>query len=131
MGTAHGRTDAWPPIPPIRILPIDFKSVYSANPAQQFAAILRDGPEVGVHTLVWCDTVTNLNRTLDRRLLREFALRVAFQMSAEDSSTLLDSPAASKVGPNRAYLYSEDEGRLEKFRPYGLPPAEWLAMLKV
>ncbi|HQY94522.1 MAG: hypothetical protein WAU00_07920 [Caldilinea sp.] len=77
---------------------------------------LRNGPEVGVHTIVWCDTVTNLNRTLERRLLREFALRVAFQMSAEDSSTLLDSPAASKVGPNRAYLYSEDEGRLEKFR---------------
>lgn len=101
-----------------------------ANPAQQFATILRDGPEVGVHTLVWCDTVTNLNRTLERRLLREFALRVAFQMSAEDSSTLLDSPAASKVGPNRAYLYSEDEGRLEKFRPYGLPPADWLATLK-
>ncbi|MBX2997699.1 MAG: hypothetical protein KF893_04250 [Caldilineaceae bacterium] len=98
-----------------------------ANPSQQFALILRDGPEVGVHTLVWCDTVTNLNRTLDRRLLREFALRVAFQMSAEDSSTLLDSPAASKVGPNRAYLYSEDEGRLEKFRPYGLPALDWLA----
>jgi len=58
---------------------------------------------------------------------REFALRVAFQMSAEDSSTLLDSTAASKVGPNRAYLYSEDEGRLEKFRPYGVPPTEWLA----
>jgi energy-coupling factor transporter ATP-binding protein EcfA2 len=102
----------------------------SANPAQQFATILRDGPEVGMHTIVWCDTVTNLNRTLERRLLREFALRVAFQMSAEDSSTLLDSPVASKVGPNRAYLYSEDEGRLEKFRPYGLPPAEWLATLK-
>jgi len=102
----------------------------AANPAQQFATILRDGPEVGVHTLVWCDTVTNLNRTLDRRLLREFALRVAFQMSAEDSSTLLDSPAASKVGPNRAYLYSEDEGRLEKFRPYGLPPAVWLASIR-
>ena len=31
---------------------------------------------------------------------------------------------------NRAYLYSEDEGRLEKFRPCGLPPAEWLAGIK-
>lgn len=74
--------------------------------------------------------MTNLNRTLERRLLREFSLRVAFQMSAEDSSALLDSPAASKVGPNRAYLYSEDEGRLEKFRPYGLPSTEWLAGIK-
>lgn len=105
-------------------------STPAANPAQQFATILRDGPEVGVHTFVWCDTVTNLNRTLERRLLREFALRVAFQMSAEDSSTLPDSPAASKLGPNRAYLYSEDEGRLEKFRPYGLPSVAWLATLR-
>jgi hypothetical protein len=31
----------------------------AANPAQQFAAILRDGPEVGVHTLVWCSYAAN------------------------------------------------------------------------
>lgn len=101
----------------------------AANPAQQFATIVRDGPDVGVHTLVWCDTVTNLNRALDRRLQREFTLRVALQMSAEDSSALLDTPAASKLGPHRALFYSEDEGRLEKFRPYGAPSAAWLAGL--
>ncbi|MEW6403840.1 MAG: cell division protein FtsK, partial [Chloroflexota bacterium] len=66
------------------------------NPAQQFATILREGPDLGVHTLVWCDTLNNLNRTLDRRLLREFDLRVAFQMNAEDSANLIDTPAASK-----------------------------------
>ena len=98
----------------------------AANPAQQFATLLREGPDVGIHTLVWCDTVTNLNRTLERRALREFGLRVAFQMSAEDSSTLLDTPDAGKLGPYRALFYSEDEGRLEKFRPYGLPSELWL-----
>ena len=98
----------------------------AANPAQQFATILREGPDAGIHTLVWCDTVTNLNRTLERRALREFGLRVAFQMSAEDSSTLLDTPAAGKLGPYRALFYSEDEGRLEKFRPCGLPSELWL-----
>jgi len=97
------------------------------NPAQQFTTLLRDGPEVGVHSLIWCDTLTNLNRTLDRRALRELSMRVAFQMSAEDSSNLIDTPAASKLGPYRALLYSEDEGRLEKLRPYGLPSDAWLA----
>ncbi|MBM3128264.1 MAG: hypothetical protein FJ009_06440 [Chloroflexi bacterium] len=96
------------------------------NPAQQFSAILRDGPEVGIHTLVWCDTVTNLNRGLDRRGLREFAMRVVFQMGAEDSANLIDSPAASKLGAHRALFYSEDEGRLEKFRPYAIPIQQWL-----
>ena len=47
-------------------------------------------------------------------------MRVLFQMSAADSSTLIDSPAASRLGPNRAF-FSSEEGRLEKFRPYGVP----------
>jgi hypothetical protein len=97
------------------------------NPAQQFATILREGPDVGVHTIVWCDTLTNLNRNLDRRSLREFAMRVVFQMSAEDSANLVDTPAASKLGPHRALFYNEDEGRLEKFRPYAAPSLQWLA----
>jgi hypothetical protein len=62
---------------------------------------------VGVHTIVWCDTLTNLNRSLDRRALREFAMRVVLQMSAEDSANLIDTPAASKLGPYRALFYSE------------------------
>ncbi len=99
----------------------------SPSSSEQFAAIVRDGPEVGVHTLLWCDTYSNLMRTIDRRLLREFDQRVAFQMSAEDSANLLDTPAASRLGPYRALFYSEEEGRIEKFRPYGLPSEEWLA----
>jgi len=97
-----------------------------ANPAQQFTTILREGADLGVHTLVWCDTLTNLNRTLDRRAQREFAMRVVLQMSAEDSANLVDVPAASKLGPYRALFYSEEEGRLEKFRPYAVPPESWL-----
>lgn len=97
------------------------------NPGQQFTTILREGPDLGVHTIVWCDTLTNLNRGLDRRALREFAMRIAFQMSAEDSANLIDTPAASKLGQYRALFYSEEEGRLEKFRPYGLPSESWLS----
>ncbi len=96
------------------------------SPAQQFATLLRDGPEVGIHTLLWCDTLTNLNRNLDRRSLREFAMRVVFQMSAEDSANLVDTPAAAKLGAHRALYFSEDEGRQEKFRPYALPSEAWI-----
>lgn len=96
------------------------------SPAKQLATILRDGPAVNVHALVWCDTPSNLGRTFDRQTLRDFELRVLFQMSAGDSSNLIDSPAASKLGLHRAYFYSEEQDRLEKFRPYGLPSADWL-----
>ena len=96
------------------------------SPAKQFANILREGPDLGIHTLIWCDTYTNLARTLDRRSLREFEMRVAMQMSAEDSVNLIDFPAAGNLGLYRAYFYSEDEARLEKFRPYGLPSITWI-----
>jgi S-DNA-T family DNA segregation ATPase FtsK/SpoIIIE len=96
------------------------------SPAKRFSTILREGPELGVHTLAWCDTLTNLNRTLERGMLREFEMRAVFQMSSEDSMNLVDSPAASKLGPYRALLFSEETGRAEKFRPYDLPSEEWL-----
>lgn len=99
------------------------------NPAKQFATLLREGPALGIHVLVWCDTWNNLTRSLDRGALREFEQRVLFQMNQADSSNLIDSPAASKLGMHRALLASEEEGKLEKFRPYRLPEVEWLAAL--
>lgn len=99
------------------------------SPAKQLPTILREGPDVGVHTIIWCDTPNNLHRTLDRRSLREFAMRVVFQMSAEDSSNLIDTPAASRLGPYRALYFNEEEGGLEKFRPYGVPPDKWLVWI--
>src|SRR5207249_11948424 len=57
------------------------RSEEKPNPAKQFAQILRDGPSCGVHTLVWSDSWNTLNRTLERSSLREFEMRILFQMS--------------------------------------------------
>ncbi len=95
-----------------------------------FGDVLRDGPPLGIHTIIWCDSVNNLNRTFDRQGTKEFENRILFQMSSNDSSTLIDTPAASKLGENRALYYSEEENRTEKFRPYGIPEAEWLEQVK-
>jgi hypothetical protein len=97
-----------------------------ANPSKQFADLLREGPGLGIHVVTWVDTVASLERTLDRGAMREFDNRILFQMSANDSSTLIDSPAANKLGFFRALSYSEEQGVREKFRPYALPSAEWL-----
>jgi hypothetical protein len=99
-------------------------------PSKLFANIVKDGPALGVHTVVWCDSLNNLNRTFDRQTLREFEMRVLFQMSANDSSTLIDSPVASRLGPNRALYFSEEEGRQEKFRPYAVPSDDWLGTVR-
>ncbi|HWC88962.1 MAG TPA: FtsK/SpoIIIE domain-containing protein, partial [Pirellulales bacterium] len=104
-----------------------FSREEKANPAKQLVALLREGPPLGIHVLTWCDTLNNFYRVFERQTLREFETRVLFQMSVADSSSLIDSPAASKLGVFRAFLHSEEQGLLEKFRPYCLPGDEWLA----
>ncbi len=100
------------------------------NPGKQFASIVRDGPAWGIHTIVWCDGMNNLNRTFDRQLLRELEMRVVFQMSANDSSALIDTPMAGRLGQNRGLFHSEEQGILEKFRPYRWPAEEWFAWVR-
>ena len=98
-----------------------------ASPAERFAILLREGPAFGIHTILWCDSLTNLQRSVDRQGLKEFGLRVLFQMSPTDSSTLVDSPIASRLGRNRALFVMEEQERPEKFLPYGWPDKDWLA----
>ncbi|MDI9433154.1 MAG: FtsK/SpoIIIE domain-containing protein [Planctomycetota bacterium] len=97
------------------------------RPEVQFAGLLREGAAVGIHVITWADTLGTLERTFDRQTIREFDHRILFQMSASDSSTLIDSPIANQLGFHRALLYSEEQGGLEKFRPYAAPPEDWLA----
>ena len=98
--------------------------------ADHLAAILKEGSALGVHLITWSDTLVNLNRVFDNQAIREFESRVLFQVSPTDSAHLLDSPAASKLGPNRALFSSEEQNRLEKFRPYGFPSEEWLETIR-
>lgn len=114
----------------------DFSFSFSANEeagaegadaARAFSRLLREGPGLGVHVIATIDTVGSLERTLDRHAREAFEQRVVLQMSAADSSALIDSSAASKLGMNRALLYVEEQGSLEKFRPYGTPSASLLA----
>jgi len=100
------------------------------SPDKQFAEILKEGPSLGIHVIAWADTAVSVDRTIDRNAMREFDYRVLLQMSATDSSTLIDSPAANKLGFFRAIAFSEEQGTMEKFRPYGLPTADWLASIK-
>ena len=46
-------------------------------------------------------------------------------MSQADSANLIDSPAAGRLGPNRALLSTKSR-EAGKFRPYEVPDDEWL-----
>jgi len=96
--------------------------------SKQFAEILQEGPILGIHTIVGVDTFNTIERVFDRQTMREFNNRVLFQMSASDSNNLIDNPIANQLGFQRALLYNEEQGVIEKFRYYA--PFEHIGNLK-
>ena len=63
---------------------------------------------------------------MSRKALSEIEMRVLFQMSQNDSASLIESPKASNLGLHRALFYNDHEGYLETFRPYAMPDAGWI-----
>jgi DNA segregation ATPase FtsK/SpoIIIE-like protein len=96
------------------------------KPGAVFNDLISDGARLGFHVIATCDTYNNVNRFLSRKALSEFEMRVLFQMSANDSASLIDSPKAGMLGLHRAVLFNAQEGYLETFRPYALPSPEWV-----
>jgi DNA segregation ATPase FtsK/SpoIIIE, S-DNA-T family len=92
---------------------------------EMLAEILCNGPEVGVHVVMGCDSIDQFERRMGRLSLAEFGMCVATAMDEEDSITLLDNTYAATLRPNQALLADEDQGRMIKFRPYLLPPPGW------
>jgi len=92
-----------------------------------FARILREGPEVGIHTLIWADSQSSAARVLDRRMLTDCARRVVGPMSEQDSIALIDEPKAGRLDkPHRSIRFDEDRpGDLEVFRPYVPGTPDW------
>jgi DNA segregation ATPase FtsK/SpoIIIE-like protein len=96
------------------------------NPAVLLNNLITEGARLGFHVIATCDTYNNVNRFLSRKALSEFEMRVLFQMSANDSASLIDSPKAGNLGLHRALFFNSQEGHLETFRPYALPTTEWI-----
>ncbi|MDP6524484.1 MAG: FtsK/SpoIIIE domain-containing protein [Kiritimatiellia bacterium] len=96
------------------------------NPGRNLNEIICEGGSNGIHVIATCDTCNNITRFLSRKALSEFEMRVLFQMSANDSAMLIDSPRASGLGLHRAIFYNEHEGYTEVFRPYALPGGDWI-----
>ena len=99
----------------------------SSVPSAALETILREGPTLGIYVLAWCDGLNSLNRVFNRAAQHEFGAKVVFQVASSDSIQLLDTPVAGRLGPHRALFLDEEQGVLEKFRPYSVPPREWLA----
>ncbi|MEO0416609.1 MAG: ATP-binding protein, partial [Verrucomicrobiota bacterium] len=98
-----------------------------AKPSDSLNELITDGPGLGYHVILSIDTYNNVNRCLSRKATSEFEKKILFQMSANDSASLIDSGKASDLGMNRAIYYNEPTGVAETFRPFAQPEKEWFA----
>ena len=85
--------------------------------------ILKNGPTVGVFTILQCDTLDSLMRI--GNVLSHFSYRVALQMTEAESNKVVGSSIASKLfefqrpsSVNRAYLVDHKRNTNIKFKPY-------------
>jgi hypothetical protein len=104
----------------------DFSFGDSGTPAPDavFQELLREGPAVGMHAIVWAQNASSIPRWLPRQSMQDFELRALMTMSAQDSNNLIDQPTAQKMNANVMLLYDDATGRITKFRPYELDSPE-------
>lgn len=87
--------------------------------------ILEEGPDVGVHVVIWVDGAAALMRCFDSDILSSFSHRLAGRMSLEDSNELLQCSDAFKIDKERRMCAAFDEkpGETIMLRPYAVPTA--------
>jgi DNA segregation ATPase FtsK/SpoIIIE, S-DNA-T family len=90
----------------------------SLKPDVMLQEILRDGPGLGVHTIVWIDNWNSLSRWIARQSMHDLEIRILMQMSSNDSNNLIDSPIANRLDSHVLLVYDEAAGTMRKFRPY-------------
>jgi S-DNA-T family DNA segregation ATPase FtsK/SpoIIIE len=79
------------------------------------------GPEVGIHVVIWADSVTTAERALRRSGVGQFALRVGLRLhSPAESDNLLGVAGAASLADDRALFRDADwpHEQVEKFKPY-------------
>ncbi|MBI1324937.1 AAA family ATPase [bacterium] len=96
------------------------------SPTKILGELLRDGPVVGIHTILWTDGSITLGHSTDRSALNEFGTIVIFQTTAAESTHFLDHVAASRLDRTQALLVRPSENETTKIRPYAhVDPDLW------
>ncbi|WP_433653837.1 FtsK/SpoIIIE domain-containing protein [Nocardia sp. CA-128927] len=92
----------------------------------RLARVLRHGPEVGIHVIVWADRYASLQRRFDHDGLRQFGFKMLGPASEDDSRTLIDSEVAATLTPNQFAVDDYDNARTDTVRRFADPDPGWL-----
>ena len=89
---------------------ISFTSASSGdNVHDNLSKILEEGPEFGIHTIIWCDTLQSFSRIFDNSDLNEIGHRIAGVLAINDSVKLFDEPVAANLDRENRMICYDDE----------------------
>lgn len=83
--------------------------------------VLRDGPAVGVFTILCCSSAETVSRWLPRQSRHDLQQRIIGRVNASDSAALIDSTEAANLSPATMLIYDDADGTFHKFRACDLP----------
>jgi S-DNA-T family DNA segregation ATPase FtsK/SpoIIIE len=87
--------------------------------ARSLARILRDGPEVGCHTIVVADGLAQFDRRLGRDMLKEFDWRIAGSgLSPADIAAVTESYREGEIRRSQLLLIDHGRGKSRRIRAY-------------
>ncbi len=100
------------------------------DPGKILARILTDGPEVGVHVIIWFDNPGGIRKRLGSNHIDECGLRVIGPMGRDDSTQLIDNSDAATLKSGQVIVADVDRSTSVKIRRFGAPPTGWIAGLR-
>jgi hypothetical protein len=77
--------------------------------------LIRSGPDVGIHTIVWSNTLSNAYRVFDRSAFRDFGKRISSTLPENDSRDYFGNMEATQLTQDRL-LYRDDENPNQSFK---------------
>lgn len=97
------------------------------SPAEMLTAIIKNGPENGVHTLIWQDKLSGLSENA-ADFISLFNMRIAFEMSKEALYSFIMEENCTEIDENSAIYYNSLYDN-QKFRIYQSPHIDWVSSL--
>ncbi|MET9326139.1 FtsK/SpoIIIE domain-containing protein [Tsukamurella sp. NPDC003166] len=91
--------------------------------------ILQDGPEAGVHTILWFESAGAVRKRMGGDQINECGLRMIGPMGRDESSELADTPDGASLKSGQAIIADVDRSRSTKVRRFAPPPPGWLQSL--
>jgi S-DNA-T family DNA segregation ATPase FtsK/SpoIIIE len=87
--------------------------------ARSFARIMRDGPEVGCHTVATVDRLAQFERRVGRDALKEFDWRIAGSgLSSPDIAVIAESYTEAEIRPSQLLVIDQARARSRRVRAY-------------